>query len=119
MKEWFALSFMPCHRMPDRSLIVKDKQFPLCFRCMGILMGMIIGIPSTWLLFHSLTSVHLLLAGLLIFPLLVDGFTQKWEWRGSTNPLRLMTGLLCGMGLSLGIVIISQWWVRIIMLGTG
>jgi uncharacterized membrane protein len=118
VKEWFTLSFMPCHRMRDRSMIVKGKQFPLCFRCMGILLGILLGIPFTWLLFPSLTLLHLLLGGALIFPLLVDGFTQKWEWRRSTNMLRLLTGLLCGMGLSLGIVLFSQWGVSIIMILT-
>ena len=115
MKELFTLDFMPCHRIPSRSLFVKGKQFPLCFRCMGILMGMLLGIPFIWLLLPSRTDNALLFASVLIFPLLADGFTQKWNWRRSTNVLRLMTGVLCGIGLSIGIVLISKWGVGIIM----
>ncbi|MCA1058463.1 DUF2085 domain-containing protein [Rossellomorea aquimaris] len=118
MNEWITLSFMPCHRMPERSLNVKGKQFPLCFRCMGILFGMILGVSFTLLFFQALTFVHLLMAVLFIIPLLVDGFTQKWGWRRSTNFLRLLTGLLCGMGLSLAIVILSKWGVSLIILVT-
>ena len=34
-------------------------------------------------------------------PLLIDGFTQKWKWRSSTNLLRLTTGVLSGNGMGL------------------
>ncbi|WP_179884773.1 DUF2085 domain-containing protein [Bacillus sp. AFS015802] len=118
MKEWGMFSFMPCHRIPERSLIVNGRQFPLCFRCMGILMGIIMGIPSAWLLLPSLTLIHLLMAGIFIVPLLADGFTQKWNVRGSTNVLRLVTGVLCGVGLAIGIVFCSKWGVSIIMMLT-
>ncbi|UTE76029.1 MULTISPECIES: DUF2085 domain-containing protein [Rossellomorea] len=115
MKEWYTLSFMPCHRIPERSLIVKGKQFPVCFRCMGILMGILLGIPIIWLVIPSSSFIALVMAGVLTFPLLADGFTQKWGWRKSTNILRLLTGLLCGTGLSIGIVLFSKWGVDMIM----
>lgn len=118
VKEWITLSFMPCHRMQERSMILWGKQFPLCYRCMGILLGIIIGIPFASVLVQFLSVVHLLLGGILISTLLIDGFTQKWGWRQSTNPLRLLTGLLCGLGLSLVIVLSSKWGVIIIMLLT-
>lgn len=34
-------------------------------------------------------------------PLLIDGFTQKWKWRSSTNLLRVTTGVLSGNGMGL------------------
>ncbi|MFC7783679.1 DUF2085 domain-containing protein [Rossellomorea sp. GCM10028870] len=119
MKAILTLSFMPCHRIRERSLVVRGKQFPLCFRCMGILLGILIGIPFVWLYFPLVTFVHLLYVGMLIFPLLADGYTQKWNWRTSTNPLRLLTGLLCGIGLSISIIIFSKMGVRTIMILTG
>jgi uncharacterized membrane protein len=41
-------------------------------------------------------------ASLFVGPLLVDGFTQRAGLRQSTNPLRLATGLIGGLGLVLG-----------------
>ncbi|WP_253275450.1 DUF2085 domain-containing protein [Rossellomorea aquimaris] len=119
MKDILTLSFMPCHRIPERSLVVRGKQFPLCFRCMGILVGMLIGIPFVWLYFPSVTFVHFVYAGILIIPLLADGYTQKWMWRTSTNSLRLLTGLLCGIGLAISIILISKVAVRALMVLTG
>ena len=34
-------------------------------------------------------------------PLLIDGFTQKWKWRSSSNLLRITTGVLSGNGMGL------------------
>ncbi|MFI8577441.1 DUF2085 domain-containing protein [Rossellomorea aquimaris] len=119
MKGILTLSFMPCHRIRERSLVVRGKQFPLCFRCMGILVGILIGIPFIWLYFPLVTFVHLLYVGMLIIPLLADGYTQKWKWRTSTNSIRLVTGLLCGIGLSISIILFSKVGVRTIMVMTG
>ncbi|MCA1063043.1 DUF2085 domain-containing protein (plasmid) [Cytobacillus spongiae] len=117
MKE--ILNFMPCHRLPERSLFVRGVQFPLCFRCMGILIGMLLGAPIIWMFCPGLVFNHLIYGGLLIIPLLVDGFTQLWKWRKSTNLLRLLTGMLCGTGLSVFIIVSSRLGVKVIMMMTG
>ncbi|MNU00078.1 hypothetical protein D3C72_2431140 [compost metagenome] len=36
--------------------------------------------------------------------MLIDGYTQKWGWRKSNNFIRIVTGLLSGIGVSIGIV---------------
>jgi uncharacterized membrane protein len=38
--------------------------------------------------------------GILIIPLLIDGYTQLWKWRKSNNFLRFLTGLAFGVGQS-------------------
>jgi uncharacterized membrane protein len=91
---------IPCHRRPDRCLRFRGQPMPICARCLSILLGFLF-IPPLFLLHPPLPwwwGVTLQL------PMLVDGFTQKWGWRESTNLLRVTTGLLSGLGLSILVV---------------
>jgi uncharacterized membrane protein len=92
-----ATSWMPCHRHADRSFHVRGKKMPLCARCSSILLGYLLAPVAVGL---ELTAPYYLIGAMLI-PLLVDGFTQLWKWRKSNNTLRLLTGLLFGVGQSL------------------
>jgi uncharacterized membrane protein len=38
---------------------------------------------------------------IMAVPLLMDGFSQRWKWRKSSNKARFVTGLLFGIGQSL------------------
>jgi len=101
---------MGCHRMPHRSLHFRGRQFPVCARCTGILLGyltypaFVIGLwPAT------------VLGGLLLnIPALVDGSTQLRGFRESTNPLRLVTGLMSGAGQAMAASAIGQWIAMLI-----
>ena len=90
-----------CHRKPERSFFYKGRQFPVCARCTGFYIS---GIASIILLNfipvpYSLTT--LLIGILLLIPCAIDGFTQLFEYRESNNILRLITGLIGGVGLIL------------------
>ncbi|MVP01256.1 DUF2085 domain-containing protein [Paenibacillus sp. N10] len=85
---------MPCHRMSSRSFHLRGVQLPLCARCMGILLGYL-ALPL-FLLYGMECEYGIGLV--LCLPLLIDGFTQKWGWRTSSNRLRLFTGLMFGVG---------------------
>lgn len=90
-----------CHRKPERSFFYKGRQFPVCARCTGFYIS---GIASIILLNfipvpYSLTT--LLIGIILLIPCAIDGFTQLFEMRESNNILRLITGLLGGVGLIL------------------
>ncbi len=112
MKEIVSLSFMPCHRLPARTIHIKGRPFPVCARCMGILLGFT-GIP---LLLAGKVVLPLWLGIVCNLPMLVDGFTQQKGWRDSNNLLRLSTGLLSGMGLAIlsvtGAVLLGQILMR-------
>lgn len=102
--EWFK--FVPCHRLPSRSLFINGKQLPLCTRCLAILFGYI-HVP----LFLAISFRMPIYIGLLLqVPMLLDGLTQHWRWRTSTNGLRAITGLLSGMGQS-GIVVTLAYFL--------
>jgi uncharacterized membrane protein len=98
-----SMSFVPCHRMPSRSLVFRGKHLPLCARCTAILVGYL-AIPLL-LAFHMMLPLSL--GVLLQLPMIVDGFTQQWKWRESTNALRVATGLLSGLGQAVIVVTAS------------
>ena len=87
--------FCGCHCRPDRSFFWRGRQFPVCARCTGVLLGMAVGLctcllwlPPWWL------------AVVLTIPLTADGLVQLWTAYESTNFRRLVTGLLFGWGLT-------------------
>lgn len=84
-----------CHQRPDRSFYYKGKQFPICARCTGELVGIILG-----LLTLAFFQLPVLLNFLLLIPLVTDGFTQLLTKYESNNILRLITGILFGYGLT-------------------
>jgi len=113
-KEVVTLSFMPCHRLPARSFHFRGKPFPVCARCTGILLGFL-GVP---LLVAAKLLLPLWLGIVLNVPMLIDGVTQKKGWRVSNNPLRMITGLLSGVGLAILSVTGAVWMARMLMHGT-
>ncbi|MCI8484107.1 MAG: DUF2085 domain-containing protein [Lachnospiraceae bacterium] len=89
----FLRIFFGCHARPDRSFYFHGKQFPICARCTGELIGMIAGIP----LAVFLGVPHFWIVILMIFPLVLDGFVQRLTSYESTNTRRLLTGILFGI----------------------
>jgi uncharacterized membrane protein len=98
------LRFVPCHRLPERSIHIKGKPFPICARCMAILLGYGFIIPLFFLPFRWPLYVGVLLN----IPMVVDGYTQRKGWRKSNNALRISTGLLSGFGMSMLVVSLSK-----------
>lgn len=82
-----------CHKLPERSFFYKGKQFPICARCTGILVGYILGIIYV----ISFKSIGFIIEFSLIIPLLIDGGGQYLGWFKSTNTRRLITGILAGI----------------------
>lgn len=89
----FLQIFFGCHARPDRSFYFHGKQFPICARCTGELVGMLggiplavcFGIPSFWVVC------------LMMLPLVADGFIQRLTAYESNNIRRLWTGILFGI----------------------
>lgn len=91
---WLPIIF-GCHCRSDRSFFWKGRQFPICARCTGELVGILFsplilvlcGVPD-WKL-----------CVILALPLVVDGFAQKLTRYESGNLRRLVTGILFGCAL--------------------
>jgi len=88
----------PCHRKPERCFHIKGKPMHLCARCCSILIGYM-SIP-----FIFLVHIPFWVGIFCQIPMIVDGYTQLRKWRTSNNTLRMITGLVSGVGLSIGIV---------------
>ncbi|MFA6268860.1 MAG: DUF2085 domain-containing protein [archaeon] len=86
-----------CHQLPERSFFIKGKQFPLCARCVGQLIGAIVG----FVLIGIEILIPATISGILIVPLLIDGFSQLFGLRQSNNSLRFLTGILFGIGFTM------------------
>lgn len=84
-----------CHCRPDRSFFYKGKQFPICARCTGELIGIIFAIPIIFVL-KDVSWFYIII---FIIPLLLDGFTQLLTKYESNNLKRVITGFLFGIGL--------------------
>jgi uncharacterized membrane protein len=85
-----------CHHMEDRSFHFFGIEKYLCSRCLGILIGFILGLIGRFI--DVLPSFGICI--LLIVPLIVDGMLQAHTSYISTNNRRFVTGLLFGFGLA-------------------
>ncbi len=88
-----------CHRIPERSFFIKDHQFPVCARCTGFYTGLIVFLIWNWFFRLNSDIITLLISMILMIPVAIDGFTQYFGPRESTNTLRFITGFIGGIGL--------------------
>lgn len=96
MLNYIIKRFNICHQIPERSFHYKNKQFPICARCTGILLGYF----SMPLFYFGLIKIPIIFMIALIIPLLIDSITQYNGFRESNNNIRFFTGVLTGFGFS-------------------
>ena len=84
-----------CHQLPDRSFKINGVQFPFCARCTGIIIGQFLIAPIIFIMGYD----SLLLAGILLAIMAVDGLLQYFKVVMSNNFRRLVTGIMAGIGL--------------------
>jgi uncharacterized membrane protein len=89
--------YIGCHQRCDRSYFFAGRQFPICARCLGLL----IGLPLL-----LVCRINFAAAIACLFPLLLDGGTQVLRLRESVNWLRLFTGVVFSLGVGRLIVIV-------------
>ena len=90
-----------CHRKPERSFFIKGHQFPVCARCTGFYISLITYFIYTYYFFVDYNIYLLSFAIILLIPTAIAGLTQFLEYRESNNTLRLITGLMGGLGLGI------------------
>ncbi len=88
--KWLPI-FFGCHCKKERSFCFRGVQFPICARCTGELVGIII-----FFCFCAWYRPTLGMTVLLMIPLVIDGFLQFFTSYESTNGRRFMTGLFFG-----------------------
>lgn len=97
--KWLPI-FCGCHRKKERSFHYKGKQFPVCARCTGELIGMLFALVTCFFL-----RPPLWICILLMLPMIADGLVQRLTPYESNNIKRVITGFLFGYALVMFIVI--------------
>jgi uncharacterized membrane protein len=82
-----------CHQDPSRSFMVEGSPVAVCVRCLGIYCGAAL---AALLRLGRTVAARLLTAALLINLLDVAG--GALHWHGNLPPVRLLLGLLLGLG---------------------
>ena len=108
-----AIGYAICHRIPERSFHLAGRPLPLCARCTGTYLGALTGFVTMWVLGHRRanelppTRVIVLLVG-FVASMGVDGLNSYLSFFPNvphlyepSNPLRLITGTLNGLALSI------------------
>lgn len=88
-----------CHHLPTRCIFIKTSNMALCSRCFSIYTSLLIS--GVFFFYHRTSRINWEISLLLTLPCWVDGLTQYFGLRESSNSLRIITGLLAGAGLGL------------------
>lgn len=115
-----AIGYGLCHQLPERSFFGGGYQLPVCARDTGIYFGFALGLLVLAMLARGSRPQELprwpvlLIIGIFVAAMGVDGVTSYAGLRQSTNDLRLITGLGTGWGLSALTfpMLNAQVWVR-------
>jgi len=99
-----------CHRIPERTFNIRGHYFPVCARCTGFYIGAFSYFIFVYFFYVQYTATLIILAILMMIPTFLDGFTQFFGSRESNNMLRLLTGLIGGVGLAILIKAI-KWMI--------
>ncbi len=102
-KFFYERGDMDCHTIKERSLFVNGNQMPYCARDVGIFFGLALGLGITIFIRFEIKIWWLILG---IVPLGVDGTVQLITTYESNNILRLTTGGLAGV-----VITIALGWV--------
>lgn len=97
----FISKFPICHRLPDRTFKIGEWYFPVCARCTGFYIGTLSYFVYVYFNYVEYSTLLVILGFLMMIPTFIDGFTQFFNFRESNNNLRLLTGLMGGLGLGI------------------
>lgn len=95
-----------CNGIPERALHIGDFCFPLCYRCMFVVLSFFV-----ILCFHIYMNkrMNFKLTLLCLVPMIVDGCLQTFFFVESTNIRRSITGMLFGVGLGTIVSYVYLW----------
>jgi uncharacterized membrane protein len=98
---WRVPFLILCHGLPSRSLTLFGTTMPLCARCVGIYVGLFMGLAAYLVLPRVEERLLRGLMYVMAMPMAVDGITQLLRLRESTNPIRLATGFIAAFAFGM------------------
>lgn len=96
--KWRLLFRLFCHGIPRRCLTIWGVPMPICARCTAIYGGALFGLVLARVLPWMSERAARIVMYAAATPLGIDGMTQLTTLRESTNELRLITGVIGGIG---------------------
>lgn len=108
-KKPYLATLFNCHMRRDRSSSIKNHYLPLCQRCMGISLGIIISIP-----FFHIIQIPFYAYIIGVMPMIIDGVLQQY-YRIKSNPTRrTITGVLAGISMIYGFTYIHIFLLEVV-----
>ena len=108
-KKPYLATLFHCHMRVDRSSKIHHHYLPLCQRCLGIYIAILISIPY---FYYFVLPFYVYL--LLLFPMIVDGYIQ-FRYHIKSNAIRrFSTGFLGGLFIINGFTYIHIMFLEII-----
>ncbi|HHT78855.1 MAG TPA: DUF2085 domain-containing protein [Actinobacteria bacterium] len=99
------IGFSVCHQIPERTISFGTKSMPVCSRCMGIYIGFMFSIIIMLIIFRKKESgfppVYIIISSIIfIISAGIDGLFSYMGIYETNNIIRITTGYLSGMGIS-------------------
>ena len=104
-KSIYYIGDLNCHQLSHRSYSYNDNQMSFCARDTGIFIGLVLGFMYASRK-KTILTLPLVIAALV--PIGLDGTIQLLTDYESTNPKRLITGLIAGIATGVAIKIIAD-----------
>jgi uncharacterized membrane protein len=99
--QWRVLFHFVCHGIESRCLVMFGVPLPLCARCTAVYAGIFVGVLLAHLVSALRERTARIIVAIAFVPMGIDGFTQLVRLRESTNTLRVATGLIVGIAVSM------------------
>ena len=101
---WRLVFRLLCHGMIPRSFELFGAPMPICARCTGIYLGLLMGLIGfmAFPLLEEKVARYAMYAAAL--PMAIDGVTQALGLRESFNMLRLATGFVAAFAFGLWVL---------------
>lgn len=101
-RPWLSM----CHRMPERSLAFLGEVMPLCSRCLGLVVGMGLGLLVGWPNL-SLRALRITVSLACAF-LFLELTTQDLGWHPVFHPTRLLSGFLVSFPIGAAVTVLVR-----------
>lgn len=94
----FESYHIACHQLPERSFFIAGQQVAVCQRDVGTYAAILAGGIAFVFARGWMRPLRWRYYPLFLAPMALDAGTQLFGWRESTWELRLLTGVLFGLG---------------------
>lgn len=97
LKKYMRMHLCFCHHEEAKGLALFGIHRFLCSRCTGISLGAVLAVA----IYYGGVQIRFTTGCLMMLPLIADGYLQILRVHRSSNPFRLLSGVLFGLALNM------------------